>query len=287
MMQSLEKDATVTIPSIKEKKEVKEKIVMITAYDYPSAKIADEAGVDIILVGDSLGMAVQGNEDTLSVSLDEMIYHTRIVSKGVKRAMVVSDMPFLSYHISLGESIKNCGKCIKEGKAKGVKIEGAQKRCDLIKTLVENDIPVMGHLGLTPQSIYRFGGYKVQGKDEFGREKLMEDALRLQDAGVFSIVLECIPLEVAKEITDKVSIPTIGIGAGPYCDGQVLVFHDLLGISEKPYPKFVKAYKNLREEIFDGIFLFAKEVRSGKFPSDDNSYHYSEKRAENDHFRKN
>lgn len=268
----LDDSKSLSVPDIKGKKEKKEKIVMVTAYDYLSAKYADLAGVDIILVGDSLGMVVQGNENTLSVTTNEMVYHTKIVSKGVKRALVVSDMPFLSYHTSYRDAIKNAGKLLKEGRAKAVKIEGGKKRKNLIKTLVENEIPVMGHIGLTPQSIHRLGGYKVQGKDKDSRDRLLEDAKALEEAEAFAIVLECIPLETAKEITELLTIPTIGIGSGPFCDGQVLVFHDLLGISEEPLPKFVKKYKNLREEIIDGIIKFKEEVKNSVYPDEIHSY---------------
>jgi 3-methyl-2-oxobutanoate hydroxymethyltransferase len=273
---------SVSVPSIKEKKAQNEKIVMVTAYDYPSAKICDEAQVDIVLVGDSLGMVIQGNEDTLSVTLSEMIYHTKMVSKGVKRALVVSDMPFLSYHTGIKDAITNCGRCIKEGKAQAVKIEGGKKRSELIKRLVDSEIPVMGHIGLTPQSIHKLGGFKVQGKDKSSIERLVEDAVSLEEADVFSIVLECIPSEVAQIITKSVKVPTIGIGSGPHCDGQVLVFHDLLGMSDSPLPRFVKKYKNLREEIFGGISSFASEVRNGVFPTEENAYHLEQaKKKEN------
>lgn len=272
---------SLSVPLIKEKKG-KEKIVMVTAYDYPSAKICDEAGVDIVLVGDSLGMVVQGNEDTLSVTLSEMLYHTKMVSKGVKRALVVSDMPFLSYHTGIKDAIRNCGRCIKEGKAQAVKIEGGKKRSELIKRLVESEIPVMGHIGLTPQSIHKLGGFKVQGKDKTSIDKLIEDAGYLEEANVFSIVLECMPSEIAQIITKSVKVPTIGIGAGPHCDGQVLVFHDLLGFSDTPLPRYVKKYKNLREEIFSGISSFASDVKNGTFPTEENAYHLEQtKKSEN------
>lgn len=264
---------SLSVPLIKEKKNKNEKIVMVTAYDYPSAKLCDESGVDIILVGDSLGMVVQGNEDTLSVTISEMIYHTKIVSKAVKMALVVTDMPFLSYHTGAKEAITNCGKCIKYGGAQAVKIEGGKKRSDLIKRIVDNEIPVMGHIGLTPQSIHKLGGFKVQGRDKASIDMLIEDSISLEKANVFAIVLECIPSEVAKIITETVKVPTIGIGSGPYCDGQVLVFHDLLGITEPPLPRFVKTYKNLRSEIKDGISSFALEVRKGVFPSEEMAYH--------------
>lgn len=264
---------SVSVPVIREKKFSGEKVVMVTAYDYPSAKASDQAGVDLVLVGDSLGMVVQGNEDTLSVTLEEMIYHTSMVARAVKRALVVSDMPFMTYHTDETEAIRNCGRCIKEGKAQAVKIEGGAKRSGLVRVLVNNEIPVMGHIGLTPQSIHSIGGFKVQGKDEESGRMLVEDALALESAGAFAIVLECIPSEVASKITASVKIPTIGIGSGPHCDGQVLVFHDLLGISDPPHPRFVKKYKNLRDEMVDGLCQFAKEVRKGTYPSEEQAYH--------------
>lgn len=264
---------SVSVPLVREKKASGEKIVMVTAYDYSSARACDRAGIDIILVGDSLGMVIQGNEDTLSVTLDEMIYHTSIVAKAVRRALVVADMPFMTYHTGEAETIWNCGRCVKEGKAQAVKIEGGAKRADLVKTIVDNEIPVMGHIGLTPQSIHKLGGFKVQGKDEESGRRLLDDALALEQAGVFSIVLECIPSELADEISKAVKVPTIGIGSGPHCDGQVLVFHDLLGISEPPHPRFVKKYKDLGDEMVDGLSLFAGDVKKGVFPSEENAYH--------------
>lgn len=269
---------TVSVPLIVEKKAGREKIVMVTAYDYPSAKTSEEAGVDIILVGDSLGMVIQGNEDTLSVTLDEMIYHTAMVARAARRALVVSDMPFMTYHADDSDAIRNCGRCIKEGKAQAVKVEGGSKRAGLVRALVDNEIPVMGHIGLTPQSIHKLGGFKVQGKDEESAAMLMEDARSLQDAGVFAMVLECIPSELAGKITASVNVPTIGIGSGPNCDGQVLVYHDLLGISDPPHPRFVKKYKNLRDEMVEGLSQFAKEVRSGVYPSEEQAYHVSRER---------
>ncbi|HNQ77744.1 MAG TPA: 3-methyl-2-oxobutanoate hydroxymethyltransferase [Acidobacteriota bacterium] len=264
---------SVSVPAIRDKKRSGEKVVMVTAYDFPSAKACDQAGADLILVGDSLGMVVQGNEDTLSVTLEEMIYHTSMVARAARRALVVSDMPFLTYHTDETESVRNCGRCIKEGKAQAVKVEGGAKRASLVRTLVNNEIPVMGHIGLTPQSIHSLGGFKVQGKDEESARMLLEDALALEDAGAFSVVLECMPSEVASKITASVKIPTIGIGSGPHCDGQVLVFHDLLGISDPPHPRFVKKYKNLRDEMVEGLCQFAKEVRKGVYPSEEQSYH--------------
>jgi len=230
----------VTIIEIQKIKLEGRKISALTAYDYPFARLLDDAGVDIILVGDSVGMTVQGSENTLSVTLEDMIYHTKAVKKGVKRAFLVADMPFMSYQVSIDEALKNAGRLIKEGGAEAVKLEGGVIMQDTVNALVEIGIPVMGHIGLTPQSIHIFGGYKVQGRKPFRAKEIVEDAKALEDAGAFSVVLEGIPLEVAKEITRVLKIATIGIGAGPFCDGQVMVIHDLIGLSGAFKPKFVK-----------------------------------------------
>ncbi|MFQ6082932.1 MAG: 3-methyl-2-oxobutanoate hydroxymethyltransferase [Candidatus Aminicenantia bacterium] len=268
------KNGKVTVPSLLIKKKKKEKIVAITAYDFPIAKIVDDLGVDLILVGDSLGMVVLGYENTLPVTMDEMVHHTKPVVRARKRALVVGDMPYLSYHLNLEQGISNAFRFIKEGGADAVKIEGAsQKRLELIKALVEAEIPVMGHVGLTPQSILNFGEFKVQGKNIERAKEVIEDALALEDAGVFSITLECIPMEVAKVITEKVRVPTIGIGAGPFCDGQILVFHDLVGYSNGYLPKFVKKYADLHQVISQAIKKYINEVKEEKFPNDDRSYH--------------
>ncbi len=265
----------VTLPYLFEKKSKKEKIVALTAYDFPTAKLADEAGVDIILVGDSLGMVVLGYENTIPVSMEEMIHHTKPVVKASKRAFVVGDMPYFSFHLSLEESVFNASRFLKEAGAKAVKIEGAsKKRLKLVEALVEAEIPVMGHIGLTPQSINFLGRFKVRGKEKEEADKLISDALNLEKAGVFSIVLECIPKELARTITERVKIPTIGIGAGPFCDGQILVFHDLVGLSDGYMPKFVKKYANLREAISEAIKGYAREVREGIFPDENHSYHF-------------
>lgn len=268
------KTQPVTIPSLQRKKQAKQKIVAITAYDFPTAKIVDEAGVDLILVGDSLGMVVLGYENTIPVTMDEMIHHTKPVVRASKTALVVGDMPYFSFHLSLEESIYNASRFLKEARTKAVKIEGAsKKRLKLIETLVEAEIPVMGHLGLTPQSIHRLGGYKVRGKAVEEANEMKQDALNLEKAGVFSVVLECIPDEVARLITEKLNIPTIGIGAGPYCDGQILVFHDLIGLSDGHIPKFVKKYVDLHQIISGAVEEYISDVREGRFPDETHSYH--------------
>ncbi len=262
----------VTINELWKKKADGQKITMLTAYDYPFAKIVDEAGVDIILVGDSLGMVVQGLDNTLPVTMDEMIYHTKMVSRAAERAMVVGDMPFMSYQCSVEEAVRNGGRFLKEAGAEAVKMEGGREVVEKVEAMVKADIPVMAHIGLTPQAIHRMGGFKVQGRTEEAQKRLIEDAKMLQDAGAFSIVLEAIPMSLAKKITEELSIPTIGIGAGPHCDGQVLVIHDLLGLFERFIPKFVKRYANLKEEALGAIKSFIKEVEKGEFPKEEHSF---------------
>ncbi len=257
----------ITTKIIKEKKG-KEKITMLTSYDYCFAKIVDEAGIDIILVGDSLGMVFAGEENTLSVTLDQMIYHTKAVKRGVKNALVVIDMPFLTYHVSIEKSIENCGRALKESGAEAVKIEGGENVSPTIEAITKAGIPVMGHIGLTPQYIHQLGGFKVQKE----KEKLLNDAKAVESAGAFSIVLECIPESIAKEITESLSIPTIGIGAGRYCDGQVLVINDMLGLFDRFLPKFVKKYSNLKEQSLKAISDFIDEVKYGKFPSEEHIF---------------
>ncbi len=260
-----------TIPSLYEKKSRGEKITMLTAYDYPTATILDEAGIDIILVGDSLGMVVLGYENTLPVTMDEMIHHTSSVSRGTKNALVVGDMPYLSYHVSSKDTIKNAGRFIKEAGAGAVKIEGCGKsRLRMIRKMVEADIQVMGHLGLTPQSIHQMGGFKVQGRGE--EEQLTSAARAVEEAGAFSIVLEGIPGILGEKITQSINIPTIGIGAGSGCDGQVLVTHDLIGLSGGRVAKFVKKYASVREEIENAVKSFKTEVEAGSFPADEHTY---------------
>jgi len=269
-----EKIQKVTIPYLQAKKEKKEKIVALTAYDFPVAKIVDACGIDLILVGDSLGMVVLGYENTLPVSMEEMIHHTKPVVRAAKRALVVGDMPYFSFHLSDEESIYNASLFLKEAGAHAVKIEGAsRRRLKLIEALIEAEIPVMGHVGLTPQSIRHFGQFRVKGKEADEAEKIIQDALNLEKAGVFSVILECIPLELARLVTEKLKIPTIGIGAGPYCDGQILVFHDLVGFSNGYLPKFVGKYADIHELISGAVGKYTDDVRKGKFPDDNHSYH--------------
>lgn len=242
------------------------KITMLTAYDYSTAKLLDEAGVDSLLVGDSLGMVMLGYENTLQVTIDDIIHHTKAVSRGVNRALVIADMPFLSYHVSIEDTIRNAGRLIKEGGAHAVKLEGGENIIDKVKALVDAQIPVCGHLGLTPQSVNVLGGFKVQGKNIENAKKIIEDAILLEKAGVFAVVLEAVPEPLAKIITEKISVPTIGIGAGRYCDGQVLVTQDMLGMFSDFTPKFVKKYRDLGKEIKEGVKEYITEVSNGSFP---------------------
>ncbi|WP_035586889.1 3-methyl-2-oxobutanoate hydroxymethyltransferase [Hippea jasoniae] len=261
----------VSVPEIMAKKG-REKIVMITAYDYTSARIADEAGVDIILVGDSLAMVMQGKNSTIPVTVDEMIYHAKMVKAGVKNALIVVDMPFMSYQADYVEAVRNAGRILKETGCDAVKLEGGREFVPTINNIVAAGIPVMGHLGLTPQSINIFGSYKARGRDEAEAKKIKEDAKFLQDAGVFSIVLESVPKHLAAEITQSVKVPTIGIGAGVLTDGQVLVFHDMLGLFDDFKPKFVKRYAHLKKDAVEAVKQYAEEVRAAKFPTDEHSY---------------
>lgn len=265
-----------TVLTFKEAKNQGKKLSMLTAYDYSMAKIIDESGVDGILIGDSLGMVIKGEEDTLSVTMDEVIYHTKAVKKGAKNALIVSDMPFLSYHVSIEQAVLNAGRLIKEGGANAVKLEGGANVAAQIKAIVDAQIPVMGHLGLTPQSVNAFGGFKVQGKDESAAKKLIEDAVLLEKAGVFSIVLEGIPAKVAELITNSVSIPTIGIGAGKNCDGQILVYQDMLGMFNDFIPKFVKQYANIGEVMKEAISSYVSEVQDGIFPEEKHTFKIDE-----------
>ena len=262
-----------TTSSFSETKKNGDKISMITAYDYSMAKIVDEAGIDAILVGDSLGMVVQGYDSTLEVTMEDMVYHCRAVSRGVHRALIIGDLPFLSYHISTQEAVRNAGRMIQQGKANAVKLEGGVEIIEQVKSIIKAQIPVMGHIGLTPQSVNVLGGFKVQGKQELEARKIIDDAVALEKAGVFAIVLEAIPENLAKMITDKVSIPTIGIGAGKYCDGQVLVVNDLLGMYSDFTPKFVKQYANLNQIITKSIKDYIEDIRSENFPKKDHSFH--------------
>ena len=264
--------ARVTTLELKRKKEAGEPITMLTAYDYPFAQMVDEAGVDIILVGDSLGMVVLGYDSTLPVTQEDMLRHTAAVARGAKRAMVVADMPFMTYQISPEQALENAGQLVKEAGAQAVKLEGGDPVLETIRKIVDAGIPVMGHLGLTPQSIHKLGGYRVQGREKETAERLKREARALEEAGCFSIVLEAIPSWLAREVTEAVSVPTIGIGAGPHCDGQVLVLHDVLGIFQEFKPKFVKRYANLREEALGALREYVREVQEGKFPTAEYSY---------------
>jgi 3-methyl-2-oxobutanoate hydroxymethyltransferase len=255
-----------TVASFAQAKQNGDKITMLTAYDYSTARILDESGIDSILVGDSLGMTMQGKDSTLGVTLDEMVYHCKCVTRGVKNALVVGDMPFLTYHINSDEAVRNAGRFVQEGGVNAVKLEGGRAMADTVRAIVRAQIPVMGHIGLTPQSVNVFGGFKVQGKEEKKARRLIDDALALEEAGVFSIVLEGVPEALAKLITEKVAVPTIGIGAGRYCDGQVLVVHDMLGLYSDFTPKFVKQYAKLKGEIVEAVTGYIGEVKEQKFP---------------------
>ena len=266
----------ITVPELLARKistENSKKIVCLTAYDYPTARLLDEAGVDVILVGDSLAMVVLGHESTLPVTIDEMLHHTRAVRRGTKRALVVADMPFGSYHSDTAESLRNAVRFVKEAGAEAVKVEGGERRLELIARLTEAEIPVMGHVGLTPQSVNALGGYRVQGKTVDSAEQLLRDARAVEAAGAFAVVLEAVPRELATQITRELRIPTIGIGAGPDCDGQILVVHDLLGLTFEQTPKFARKYANVGELISGAVREYAADVRSGNFPSDNESYH--------------
>ncbi len=262
----------ITILDIYKKKAEGKKITMLTAYDYPTAQIVDQAGIDMILVGDSLGNVVQGMPNTLPVTMDEMIYHTKMVSRAVQSAMVVGDMPFLSYQTHKAEAVRNAGRFLKEAGAEAVKLEGGSQMAEAIRAIVDTGIPVVAHIGLTPQYVHMLGGFKVQGRDEAAREKILADARAVQDAGAFSVVLEAMPSSLAKEIHQLLRIPTIGIGAGPDCDGQVLVIHDILGLFDRFTPKFVKKYANLKDQAIKAVKEYKSEVEAGAFPSEEHSF---------------
>jgi 3-methyl-2-oxobutanoate hydroxymethyltransferase len=253
-------------------KQTGEKITMLTAYDFLTGKFLDAAGIEMILVGDSLSNVIQGNETTLPVTLEQMIYHTKIVKKAVERAMVVADMTFMSYQVGVNEAIENCGKVMKETGCDAIKMEGGKYLSETVRRLVEIGIPVMGHLGLTPQSINKFGSYKTRGTDKDEAQQIFEDAIALEKAGCFSIVLEKIPASLGKKISKALKIPTISIGAGPYCDGQVLVTHDMLGMIEEFKPRFVRKYMNLASDMKDAFRRYIKDVKDEKFPTNDESY---------------
>jgi len=269
----------VTTASLLDKKANRQPITALTAYDYASARLVDEAGIDMILVGDSLAQVMLGYDNTLPVTMEEMLHHTRAVRRAVKRAFLVADMPFSSYHITCKEALTNAARFVKEAGAEAVKIEGGQKRYELIRKIVDAEIPVVGHIGLTPQSVHVMGGYKVQGKNLSAIEQLMKDASALDHAGVCSIVLEGMPREVARMITAEVSAPTIGIGAGPDCDGQILVFHDLLGLTFTPPAKFVRRYADAGTLIRNAVAAYKQDVETWGYPSDAESYHLSKDTA--------
>jgi len=270
--------AKVTVPELLQRKSTAadsthKKITCLTAYDYPTARLMDEAGVDVVLVGDSVAMVVLGYESTLPLTIEESLHHTKAVRRGVKRALVVADMPFGTYQGDVNEALSNAVRFVKEAGAEAVKVEGGERRLEVISRLTEAEIPVMGHVGLTPQSVNAMGGYRVQGKTERAAEQLLRDARAVEAAGAFSIVLEGIPRELAAEITKSVRIPTIGIGAGPDCDGQILVLHDLLGLTFQEPPKFARRYANVGEVISQAVSEYCADVQGGSFPSDAESYH--------------
>lgn len=262
----------ITVNDFQKMKDEGEKITMLTAYTYPFARIMDEVGVDSILVGDSLGMTVLGYPNTLPVTIDDTIRCCQAVSRGVKHALLIGDMPFLTYGISINQTVENAGKIVKEGNCDAIKLEGGRERVDEIEAIREIGIPVLGHIGLTPTYVNLFGGYKVQGKKPADAERLLEDAKLLEEAGVFAIVLESIPWKLAKQITESLTVPTIGIGAGEYCDGQVLVIDDILGLTFDFKPKFVKQYVNLRETISKAVDEYIKDVKEGKYPAEEHRY---------------
>ncbi len=262
----------VTVPDILERKISGKKITALTAYDYSFAKLLDATEIDIILVGDSLGMVSLGHENTLAVTLEKMIDHTQAVKRGAIRALVVGDMPFMSYQVSVEQAVTNAGRLIQEGGASAIKLEGGTFMADRVQAIVHAGIPVMGHIGLTPQSVHQFGGYKVQGKNYFDSQKIRQDANDLQNAGVFALVMEGIPGELAEEITAKLKVPTIGIGAGNKCDGQILVLHDLLGLNQNFVPKFVKQYAQLADNLKNAVSEYILEVRAESFPGQEHTY---------------
>jgi len=265
-------ESKVTTAVFRNKKSEGRPISMLTAYDFPMAQLVDDAGIDAILVGDSLGNVVLGYESTIPVTMDDMVHHVKAVTRGVKRAMVIADMPFLSYHISTEDAVRNAGRLVQEAGAQAVKLEGGREVAGTIKAIVDAGIPVMGHLGLTPQSVHQMGGYKVQGKDEKAAQKLLSDARAVEEAGAFSLVLECVPTPLAKLITEKLGISIIGIGAGPHCDGQVLVTHDLIGLMGGFSPKFAKRYINIREDIKKAMETYRQEVEEKVFPAAEHQF---------------
>jgi len=264
------KMSTATVQEMKNKGE---KITMLTAYDYPTAIVVEKAGIDLILVGDSLGNVMLGYDTTVPVTMEEMIHHTKAVTRGTTRALVIGDMPFMSYQASIQDAVYNAARFLKEGGAQAVKLEGGREVADQIRRISDSSIPVMAHLGLTPQSVHKFGGFKVQGKTDAAAERIFEDAQIVQEAGAFAVVLECVPAHLAKKITETLRIPTIGIGAGVHCDGQVLVIHDMLGLfEEETTRKFVKKYRNLNVEIKNAVQEYIKDVKDGAFPGPEHSF---------------
>ncbi len=261
-----------TVPEFQRHKREGKKLIVVTAYDALFTRIIEDAGIEAVLVGDSLGVVVQGKPNTLSVTMDEMLYHTKLVAGAAEHALVIGDMPFMSYQASVEEAVRNAGRFLQAGAA-AVKIEGGSVMVDRVEAMTRIGIPVMGHLGMTPQSVHRYGGYKVQGKGKDQAQELLEDAKAIEEAGAFAIVLEAIPAALAKTITDTLTIPTIGIGAGPHCDGQVLVLYDLLGLFDDFVPKFVKPYAHLKADALQALRCYKEEVEQGKFPSDSESYH--------------
>ena len=270
-----------TSVTFKESKKNGEKLTMLTAYDYTTAKLLDESGIDSILVGDSLGMVVLGYDDTLSVTMEDMIHHSAAVARGAKNALIVTDMPFMSYQTSVYDAVVNAGRLVKEGKAQAVKLEGGIEFCEHIKATVKASIPVCAHIGLTPQSINAFGGFKVQGKGKQEAQRLLDEARAVEEAGAFAVVLECVPAKLAKKISESISIPTIGIGAGAGCDGQVLVYQDMLAMYSDFKPKFVKQYAQIGSVMKDAFRQYIDEVKSGAFPSEEHTFKIDDDIIEN------
>jgi 3-methyl-2-oxobutanoate hydroxymethyltransferase len=271
--------APISAPDIRARKGDRPPLVMVTAYDYPSARVADAGGVDMILVGDTLAMVVLGYEDTLQVTTEGMAHHVAAAARAKPKALLIGDLPWLSYHVSLEETVRNAARLIRAGAA-AVKLEGGRKRLGAIQAILDAEIPVMGHVGLTPQSIHAVGGFKVQGKQLDAARAIVDDAVGLAEAGCFAIVLECVPDAVARIVTESVPVPTIGIGAGRHCDGQVLVYHDLLGLEDRMKPKFVRRYASLKADATSAVARFAEDVRAGRFPASDETYHVADDVAE-------
>ena len=259
------------VPEFQRRKRAGKKLILVTAYDALFTRLVESAGIEAILVGDSLGMVVQGKKDTLSVTMEDMLYHTRLVAGAAERALVIADMPFLSYQVSVEEAVRNAGRLLQVGAA-AVKVEGGEAVVDRVRAMTRFGIPVMGHVGMTPQSVHQYGGYKVQGKERSGAEALVADAKLLEAAGAFAVVLEAIPADLAKQVTEALTVPTIGIGAGPHCDGQILVLYDLLGLFDEFVPRYVKPYAHLKADALQALRRYKEEVENGKFPSDEESY---------------